>query len=51
MWRRTYERLCGEAVEAEERADDALLPFFARLLEQTGHLRTNNSKGNRSFWK
>jgi hypothetical protein len=51
MWRRTYERLCGEAVEAEERADDALLPYLARLLEQTGHLQTNNDKGKRSFWK
>ncbi len=51
MWRRTYERLCREALEAEERADDALLPYVARLLEQTGHLQTNNDKGKRSFWK
>jgi hypothetical protein len=51
MWRRTYERLCEQAVEAKERADDALLPFLARLLEQTGHLETNPFKGNRSFRK
>jgi hypothetical protein len=38
MWRRTYERLCAQAVEAEERAGDALLPYVARLLEQTSHL-------------
>jgi hypothetical protein len=51
MWRRTYERLCGQAVEAEERADDALLPFVTRLFEQTGHLQINNGKAKRSFWK
>jgi hypothetical protein len=51
MWRRTYERLCEQAVEAEERADAALTPFVARLLEQSGHLQINNGKGKRSFWK
>jgi hypothetical protein len=50
MWRRTYERLCEQAVEAEERADDALLPFVARLLVRTGHLQTHNGKGKGSSW-
>jgi hypothetical protein len=46
MWRRTYERLCEQALDAEERADEALLPYVARLLAQM-----NNRKGTRSFWK
>jgi hypothetical protein len=49
MWRRTYERLREQALDAEERADNALLPHFARLLAQTD--RSNNRKGTRSFWK
>jgi hypothetical protein len=51
MWRRTYERLREKAFDAEERADDALLPCVARLREQSGHLETNNVNGKRSFWK
>jgi len=46
MWRRTYERRREQAFDAEERADEALLPYVARLLA-----RTNNRKGTRSFWK
>ena len=51
MWRRTYERLREQALDAEERADEALLPYVARLLAQTNNRRGNNLKGKRSFWK
>ena len=46
MWRRTYVRLCEQALDAEERADEALLPHVVRLLA-----RANNCKDKRSFWK
>jgi hypothetical protein len=46
MWRRTYERMREQAFDAEERADEALLTYVARLQAQT-----NNHKGKRSFWK
>jgi hypothetical protein len=51
MWRRTYERLCEQAVEAEERADEALWPYFAQFLAKTDNHKTNSCKGKRSFWK
>jgi hypothetical protein len=51
MWRRTYERLGEQAFDAEERADEALLPYVARLLAQTNNRKGNNRKGTRSFWK
>jgi hypothetical protein len=51
MWRRTYERLREQAFDAQERADDALLPYVARMLERTGHLKINNCNGKRTFWK
>ena len=51
MWRRTYERLHEQAFDAEERADEALLPYVARLLAPTNNRKGNNLKGKRSFWK
>jgi hypothetical protein len=46
MWRRTFERLREQTLDAEERADTALASRVAGLLEQS-----NNHKSKRSFWK
>ena len=51
VWQRTYERLREQAFDAEERADEALLPYVARLLARTNNRKNNNRKGTRSFWK
>jgi hypothetical protein len=51
MWRRTYERLREQALDAEERADEALLPYVARLLAPTNNLKGKNRNSKRSFWK
>jgi hypothetical protein len=45
MWRRTYERLREQAFGAEERADDALLPYVARLLETDRPPRDQQRQG------
>ena len=46
MRRRTYERLREQAVDAEERSNNALLPHVVRFLAAP-----NKSKDKRSFWK
>ena len=51
MWRRTYERLCEHAFDAEERADEALLIYVAGLVARTNNREGNNREGKRSFWK
>ena len=51
MWRRTYEGLREQAFDAEERADEALLPHLARLLARTNNGKGDNRKGKRNFWK
>jgi hypothetical protein len=45
-----YERLRGQAFDAEERADEALVPHLARLMVRTNNRKRNSRKGKRSFW-
>jgi hypothetical protein len=46
MWRRTYDRLCEQATEAELLANKAFAPRIERLLA-----RIDISKRKRSFWQ
>ena len=40
-----------ESVRVVRVADEALLPYVARLLARTNNLKGNNRKGKRSYWK
>jgi hypothetical protein len=46
MWRRTYERLCEKAIDAEMHADEAFVLRVARLL-----VRINNPKRKKRSWR